>query len=287
MKTNETQEIDAGALRARLAETPADLRGRIEAALRARHGADGVRVWTWRTQHDPEQHCAACGIPGWRTAPTVAPYATAAAALAALAVAVGLNADGSDPRAEVERLRAESERRSELLDDVAHAHERDVLTIWAALGETHEPPENVGAIVAVVARLKRTLETMPPWEFAARCPTDEEMRALRCRWATGPERYQGDADRLISAVLYYREALAEMTARCDRAHHAVRQYGPRCSHPECDDLAPYRCEDCGRRFCEAHDDGRAGHDPAAGPQPHAVGPDDLRAGSAMREAGSR
>lgn len=155
--TNETQEIDAGALRARLAETPADLRGRIEAALRARHGADGVRVWTWRTQHDPEQHCAACGIPGWRTAPTVAPYATAAAALAALAVAVGLNADGSDPRAEVERLRAESERRSELLDDVAHAHERDVLTIWAALGETHEPPENIAAVVGAVERLRALL----------------------------------------------------------------------------------------------------------------------------------
>lgn len=85
----------------------ADLRDRIKAALRARHGAHGVRVWVWRTQHDPEQHCAACSIPGWRTAPTMAPYTTGLDALTALAAAVGLNADGSDPRAEVDRLTRE------------------------------------------------------------------------------------------------------------------------------------------------------------------------------------
>jgi hypothetical protein len=45
--------------------------------------------------------------------------------------------------------RAELSRVQGLLDDVAHAHERDILAIWKALGETHEPPENVGAILGL------------------------------------------------------------------------------------------------------------------------------------------
>ena len=94
-------------------------------------------------------------------------------------------------------------------------------------------------------------------------------------------------DALRTEVARLRGEVERLTSGLLRAHHAVREYGPRCSHPECDDLAPLRCDDCGRRFCEEHDDGRAGHDPATGAMPHAVGPDDLRAGSAMREAGSR
>jgi hypothetical protein len=81
-----------------------------------------------------------------------------------------------------------------------------------------------------------------------------------------------------------RAELDAMRAALDRAHHAVREHGPRCSHPECDALAPLRCDDCGRRFCDEHDDGLAGHDPGFGPQAHAVGPDDLMAGAAMRAA---
>lgn len=42
MKTNETQEIDADALRARLAETPADLRGRIYTAAEAQALLDAL-----------------------------------------------------------------------------------------------------------------------------------------------------------------------------------------------------------------------------------------------------
>lgn len=83
------------------------------------------------------------------------------------------------------------------------------------------------------------------------------------------------------------EEVERLTMALDRAHHAVREHGPRCSHPECDALAPLRCDDCGRRFCDEHDDGLAGHDPGFGPQAHAVGPDDLMAGAAMRAAVAR
>ncbi len=61
-------------------------------------------------------------------------------------------------RATIERSeaahRAELSRVQGLLDDVAHAHERDILAIWKALGETHEPPENVGAILGRIETLR-------------------------------------------------------------------------------------------------------------------------------------
>ena len=49
------RQFSLGALRARLAETPADLRGRIEAALRARHGAADVRAQKFFTTVDWEE----------------------------------------------------------------------------------------------------------------------------------------------------------------------------------------------------------------------------------------
>lgn len=70
----------------------------------------------------------------------------------------------------------------------------------------------VKALHAEVARLRRMIETMPPWRVSEE-PTDEEMRALRLRWAFGPEKYQGDADALIAAVLRGRERIAELTRR--------------------------------------------------------------------------
>lgn len=76
-----------------------------------------------------------------------------------------------------------------------------------------------------------------------------------------------------------------LTAALDRAHHALREYGPRCAHPDCDALAPLRCDDCGARFCDAHDNECGeGHNEIAVDR-HAVGPDDLRAGAALRAAG--
>lgn len=79
--------------------------------------------------------------------------------------------------------------------------------------------------------------------------------------------------------------LARVRAELARAQYALREWGPGCEYPGCSKLAPQRCEDCGARFCDAHDDGRTGHDAGvAAPMPHAVGPDDLMAGAAMRSA---
>lgn len=64
--------------------------------------------------------------------------------------------------------------------------------------------------------LRRRMETMPPWEVSD-VPTDEEMHALRLRWAFGPERYQADADALIAAVFHLRNEVARFTAERDRA----------------------------------------------------------------------
>ena len=62
-----------------------------------------------------------------------------------------------------------------------------------------------------VARLRRQMEHATPWQVSE-VPTDEEMRALRMRWAFGPEKYQADADSLIAAVIHGREENARLRA---------------------------------------------------------------------------
>ena len=90
---------------------------------------------------------------------------------------------------------------------------------------------------------------------------------------------------LAHTVVAQAAEIERLRASLDRAHYALREWGPGCEHPGCNNLAPLRCEDCGARFCDDHDGGSAGHDSGvATPMPHAVGPDDLMAGVAMREA---
>ena len=62
-----------------------------------------------------------------------------------------------------------------------------------------------------IARLRRQMEHATPWQVSE-VPTDEEMRALRMRWAFGPEKYQADADSLIAAVIHSREEIARLRA---------------------------------------------------------------------------
>jgi hypothetical protein len=76
---------------------------------------------------------------------------------------------------------------------------------------------------AEVARLRRMIEHAAPWQVSDE-PTDAEMQALRLRWAFGPEKYQADADALISAVMRDRKEKARLardlttqTARADGA----------------------------------------------------------------------
>ena len=73
---------------------------------------------------------------------------------------------------------AESARRSDLLDDVAHAHERDVLAVWAALGNTHEPPESLSAVLEAIARLREELAAAQEIVAGRKmAPTDAEVEA--------------------------------------------------------------------------------------------------------------
>ncbi len=109
-------------------------------------------------------------------------------------------------------------------------------------------------------------------------PRTEEISESNARLlATAPD--------LAHTVVAQAAEIERLRASLDRAHYALREWGPGCEHPGCNNLAPLRCEDCGARFCDDHDGGSAGHDSGvATPMPHAVGPDDLMAGVAMREA---
>jgi len=105
--------------------------------------------------------------------------------------------------------------------------------------------------------------------------------ALAHLFAVAPD----DVKELSATVVAQAAEIERLRASLDRAHHALREWGPGCEHPGCNNLAPLRCEDCGARFCDDHDGGSAGHDSGvATPMPHAVGPDDLMAGVAIREA---
>lgn len=57
---------------------------------------------------------------------------------------------------------------------------------------------------AEAERLRRRIESAPPWVSDGEPLSDEQMRALKLRWSTGPERYQADADALIATVLHER-----------------------------------------------------------------------------------
>lgn len=85
--------------------TPTELRERIEAALRVR---------------DPEAHVT-LGHVGPADAVLTAHASTRIDALAALAVAVGLHADGTDPRAELETLRAAAREYIDAVADIERA----------------------------------------------------------------------------------------------------------------------------------------------------------------------
>lgn len=67
---------------------------------------------------------------------------------------------------------------------------------------------------AEVDRLKRLVERSTPWCDEHEEPTEEQLRALRTRWATGPELYQADADILISGIVKARERAAAADATC-------------------------------------------------------------------------
>ena len=118
-----------------------ELRERIEAALRERRATDTIGVGVrpvGASPHTPRSWLAHASIVSLRDGREDASWRCYAAteddALMELAVAVGLNPDGSDPRAEVERLRAIVERHAaEKAQLVREAHEAMETTVAEAV----------------------------------------------------------------------------------------------------------------------------------------------------------
>ena len=121
--------------------TADELRARIEATLRERRATDTIGVGVrpvGASPHTPRSWLAHASIVSLRDGREDASWRCYAAteddALMELAVAVGLNPDGTDPRAEVERLRAIGERHAaEKAQLVREAHEAMETTVAEAV----------------------------------------------------------------------------------------------------------------------------------------------------------
>jgi hypothetical protein len=130
--------------------TAAELRERIMAALRARASDASVRVLP--EQRDSIGVDAPCGYATWGEVEVIATGDTELDALAALAVAVGLDADGADPRAEIDHLDALLARQHAILTGVANALRGDPGPL--ASHSHHDLAERAAAMVAEVATLR-------------------------------------------------------------------------------------------------------------------------------------
>ena len=149
----------------------AELRERIETALAARDpealvlpghvGPTGAR-----------RHTATAYV---NRSSTVATGDTEADALAALAVAVGLDADGADPRAEVDHLDALLARQHAILTGVADALRGDPGPL--ASHSHHDLAERAASTVAALAVATRSLEAATTGERLTTC--DELARLSR------------------------------------------------------------------------------------------------------------
>lgn len=161
--------------------TTDELRERIADALRGRHGAD--------------VHVAALAInDAWRAMAIIghhdngeysrtAVYPDEAAALAALAIAVGLDADGTDPRAELEaerkRSAAEEWQRRGLCAEGNRLGEQ---LGWANSRAVHAELE--------AERLTRELAEARALLNGGRTPTDAQIAAHEGKWLVGAVKFR-------------------------------------------------------------------------------------------------
>ena len=154
--------------------TAAELRERIMAALRARASDASVRVLPER--RDSIGVDAPCGYATWGEVEVIATGDTEADALAALAVAVGLDADGSDPRAEIDHLDELLSRQHAILTGVANALRGDPGPL--ASHSHHDLAERAAAMVAEIATLRAVrLEPMTPAALDAAVAAEDRATA--------------------------------------------------------------------------------------------------------------
>lgn len=127
---------------------------------------------------------------------------------------------GDVPLAEVTRLRA-------ALDDLAHAHERDLMRVAVALGFDHEPPPDVDALVAAAER---------DHELADMVGANQAMAARETGRAVLLE---DERDAAIAEVERLRAVLAALTAHENTRGHAHELCG----------VWDDRAKDGSRRLC--------------------------------------
>lgn len=182
---DDTQTIDADALRARLAEmtqrardemAPAGLRERITAALRARHG-DGVAVEFFARGNAVA--CVRYSVPGLHCVTSVFCHdENDGGALGALAYACGLNVDGTDPRDQGEALarRLHAERESVVAELDRARDQTDALRALLEVAQTSLAAATSGRRVTAcdeIERLQREtlrLRSLLPAVAFIRCP---------------------------------------------------------------------------------------------------------------------
>lgn len=81
----------------------------------------------------------------------------------------------------------------------------------------HDTSGSIATLLGEIDRLREWFERRTPWLKTDQPLDDAALLAIQQRWATGPERYQADADALITTVLDQRRDAANKQAMLDAA----------------------------------------------------------------------
>lgn len=222
---NDTQTIDADALRARLAEmaqrardemAPAGLRERIEAALRARHG-DGVTVEFFARGNAVAR--VRYSVPGLHCVTSVFCHnENDGGALGALAYACGLNVDGTDPRDQGEALarRLHAERESVVAELDRARDETDALRALLEVAQTSLAAATSGRRVTACDEIERLQRENATLRDAAR----EMLAAIEAPapvWDADESEHDAHAARLTAAIAALRPLVGDGALDATRA----------------------------------------------------------------------
>lgn len=128
-----------------------------------------------------------------------------------------LLADHDRLAAEVERLRAAATADWERCFGRIAAKEEERDAAFQARDAAIAAREQAEATIAEMQRIATWLP-----DDGRRALTDDELRGIKSRWATGPERYQQDADALICGIAHERAAREQAEKRAADAEAGYR-----------------------------------------------------------------
>ena len=167
---------------------PAELRERIEASLRARSTTHDARV---EVHGRDDAWSAMATNNGHMTLTSVVSSASELGALEALAGAIGLNKDGSDPSEELDYLDALLSRQSAILTGVANALRGDPGPL--ASHSHHDLAERAADVVALLAVTQASLAAASSGRRVTAC---DEIERFQRENATLRAAYTQDLDGL-------------------------------------------------------------------------------------------